>query len=63
MDRYYTLDSKKKELTKENKKKEQVFEQLKDSITKYQKDGEEQKLDLANQVQILMNKKEKIIAE
>ena len=63
LDRYYTLEGKKKELTQQNRKKEQMFEELKENITKYQKEGEAKKIDLTNQVQILMNKKEKITAQ
>ena len=60
--RYKTLEERREALVSENRRKEKIFEELKESITKYQKEGEERKLDLTNQVQILMNEKEKIIA-
>jgi len=42
------LEGKKQELIRQNQKKEHIFEELKDRISKYQKEGEEQKLDLTN---------------
>ena len=50
MSRYYTLEDKKAELDRDNQMQEEKLEMIKDRINKFKKEGEEQKLDLSNQV-------------
>ena len=35
LDRYYNLEAKRQELSQQNRKKEQIFEELKESISDY----------------------------
>ena len=50
LNRYNRLEENRQELSRKNKRQEAVFEELKESITSYQKEGEEHKLDLTNKV-------------